>query len=649
MSAAPPAPATTRRWRWAAVALTVLLTAAVTRSAWLCDDAFITFRSVENLMQGHGPVWNTGERVQTYTHPLWFWLLAVARAATGECPTTTMVLSLAIATLAAAWLARGAGTAPAAVAVLLLLLASRAWIDYATSGLETPLSAALVVALLAAATGTDPAARVLRVALATAALALTRLDLLALAAPVCLHAARGLPWRRTVRLAALGLSPLFAWLAFATVYYGTPLPVTASAKAFHHGLPTGELWQRGFTYLVHCAAHDPVTVAALAVALVLGLVRSGQRAIALGLALYGLYVVKVGGDYMLGRFLLPPFAAAAWLLGRAAAGAPARAALTAGLAALALAFVPGLPDVLRPLQPATPPDRSIPDHGLVSERDYYFLEHGLFSPVRSALGPGLVSAMLRQTGHPTRIVGTAGAVGVPGYLAGDLVHLVDPWLLDPSLMRLPIADPQLWRIGHYYRSVPEGYYETIASGENRIRDAGFARFHAAMWTVRTAPLWSAERWRAIWSVWTGAFDADLERFVAGEYRHPPRVEVPLARLAADLPPAASPALPGPFWSDVPQAVCVRRGGIAVPLPAPSQARTVRLHVSHADRYTVQFRRADATVGTATLATIGVPTDCLHANDIPVPDGAAPFDALWIDIPMSPNPVAAAIGRIELLP
>ena len=40
------------------------------RTAWMCDDAFITLRTVDNFVQGYGLVWNVGERVQVYTHPL---------------------------------------------------------------------------------------------------------------------------------------------------------------------------------------------------------------------------------------------------------------------------------------------------------------------------------------------------------------------------------------------------------------------------------------------------------------------------------------------------------------------------------------------------------------------------------------------------
>ncbi|HMX74942.1 MAG TPA: hypothetical protein PKE35_11865, partial [Anaerolineales bacterium] len=52
----------------------------VIRTSWVGDDAIITFRSLENFLHGYGPVFNIGERVQTFTHPLWFLLQAAAGA-----------------------------------------------------------------------------------------------------------------------------------------------------------------------------------------------------------------------------------------------------------------------------------------------------------------------------------------------------------------------------------------------------------------------------------------------------------------------------------------------------------------------------------------------------------------------------------------
>jgi hypothetical protein len=39
--------------------------ALVVRNAWLSDDAYITFRTVDNFIHGYGLTWNVAERVQS--------------------------------------------------------------------------------------------------------------------------------------------------------------------------------------------------------------------------------------------------------------------------------------------------------------------------------------------------------------------------------------------------------------------------------------------------------------------------------------------------------------------------------------------------------------------------------------------------------
>jgi hypothetical protein len=48
----------------------------IARNSWLSDDAYVTFRTVDNFMYGYGLTWNVDERVQVYTHPLWMLLLS---------------------------------------------------------------------------------------------------------------------------------------------------------------------------------------------------------------------------------------------------------------------------------------------------------------------------------------------------------------------------------------------------------------------------------------------------------------------------------------------------------------------------------------------------------------------------------------------
>lgn len=42
---------------------------------WTCDDAFIGFRVIENVLAGFGPIYNVGERAEVYTNPLWMLVL----------------------------------------------------------------------------------------------------------------------------------------------------------------------------------------------------------------------------------------------------------------------------------------------------------------------------------------------------------------------------------------------------------------------------------------------------------------------------------------------------------------------------------------------------------------------------------------------
>ena len=118
------------------VFVTVLL-----RTAWLSDDAYITFRTVDNFLNGHGLRWNVAERVQSYTHPLWMFGVAGLVALTREFYFTVVSASVALSAVAA-WVvaSRVSHSVNAGVLAIAMLVSSKAFVDYSTSGLENPLS-----------------------------------------------------------------------------------------------------------------------------------------------------------------------------------------------------------------------------------------------------------------------------------------------------------------------------------------------------------------------------------------------------------------------------------------------------------------------------------------------------------------------------
>ena len=628
----------------AAVVATLLLVAAMVRCAWLGDDAFITLRTVENVLAGHGAVWNPGERVQTYTHPLWLLLLVPARWLAGDGYAAAIALGLLLSTAAALGLVVRAGLRGAA-AIALLLVGSRAFVEYSTSGLETSLVFALAVLFVRELTGAhEPRRRLLRAAAVAGLLALTRIDLVLLCGPALLAAARGLPLRAAAARLALGLAPFAAWLAFAAFYYGTPLPITAYAKVLHD-IPAGELGAQGLAHLAHGLQHDPVTFAAIALGVGLAFLRPlpGTRALAAGAVLYCGYVVAVGGDFMGTRFYGPPFVVAAALLaGWARTAAPAAvAALAAG--AVVLHLLPGPPGWWS--APANDRPSHAPYRGITDERAFYHPRLGLLSPSRDVPVAGLGSRALAAAGRTRRLVVPTGFVGRFGYVAGPLVHVCDSWLCDPLLMRLP-GHPELmaqphhglqWRVGHYARRIPEGYLETLAHGTNAIADAGLARAYTTLRTVVRAPLLAPERWRALWALWTGAHRGDLERFAATGYLEPPRVRVAAGELGAALP-------AGALWFDDPRVRLVYHGGLAVELAAPTAVRRLPVLLHGGPRYTFRFRAQGRELGSSTV-------DCtqqdwllgLRPHTIAVPADVGTFDELWVDAPTDSETVAALAG------
>jgi len=80
------------------IVLTILVVLFVLHSLLLDftqDDAYISYRYVENFVNGHGLVYNIGERVEGYTNFLWIMLLSIASVAGLPVITVSKVLGVA--------------------------------------------------------------------------------------------------------------------------------------------------------------------------------------------------------------------------------------------------------------------------------------------------------------------------------------------------------------------------------------------------------------------------------------------------------------------------------------------------------------------------------------------------------------------------
>ena len=111
------------------------------------DDAFISFRYAQHLIDGHGLVYNVGERVEGFTNPLWTLLLAgVMGLGFDPVPASAVMGAACMAALAftAAGLAWRLGGPWAAVAAAAMIgFDPQAGLE-SVEGLETALYALLV-------------------------------------------------------------------------------------------------------------------------------------------------------------------------------------------------------------------------------------------------------------------------------------------------------------------------------------------------------------------------------------------------------------------------------------------------------------------------------------------------------------------------
>ncbi|MEM7519004.1 MAG: hypothetical protein AAF368_19035, partial [Planctomycetota bacterium] len=353
-----------------------LLVVVLLRTAWVCDDAFITMRCVDNATNGYGLTFNPVERVQAFTHPLWALLLLAAHYLF-ESAYFELIFAGLVSSLAAMLLLARFSRAPWAWLCLpLLAISSKALIEYSTSGLENSLSYVLLV-LFAAETLRERALNrsAFRLALIASAIGLNRIDLLVMIAP----AMAAFLWQdrswRTLKAIALGFSPLFVWEAFALFYYGFPFPNTAYAK-LGAGIPQDELWTMGRRYFEDSLQRDWVTLPLILAASLCALTRRKEAPIAVGILLYLFYVLRIGGDFMSGRFFAVPLVLSLFLLCRLCAHSGKRWLSLVG-PATALGLLSPTPMLLSGADYTLPREILIGPSGVADERAFYYHGTGL--------------------------------------------------------------------------------------------------------------------------------------------------------------------------------------------------------------------------------------------------------------------------------
>jgi hypothetical protein len=361
-------------------------------------------------------------------------------------------------------------------------------------------------------------------------------------------------WRRELVLIALAGLPLLLWTLASLVYYGLPFPNTAYAKVLKHGFAANIILKMGLDYFCSNARHDPLTMLIIAVAPVVAFwkLQSWQRAFALGVVLYCLYLCKIGGDYVAGRFLSVPFLVAAllvadWLSALRLVGTRSTASPSFQNARDAVERVPTR---FRPsavawtalattaaylwLIPATPlltPWTYGRDLNTLERLKAFYKEQYIvgaqdsravsYSRTLAAWWRNEQRALcgdefLRRDGETLRRgsdkVVKLDAIGQAGYYAGLKIHIVDSaGIADPFLAQLPsvwLATP-----GALTRDVPDGYLDHLRDGVTPIRDPQLNRYYQQIELLtRSRELFSSLRLKTIVAFNLGRYEPLLDAY-----------------------------------------------------------------------------------------------------------------------------------------
>jgi arabinofuranosyltransferase len=487
-------PAEPARRRMARLALGLTLVAfclAAAHVAWLSDDANYTLRSAINFTRGAGITWNPGQRVQVFTHPAWFLAVSAAIACTGEPFVTTILFGLALSVLAVALVLRHAtrwatmGTAALAVC---LLCCSVPFVDFSTAGLENPLAFVLFGALVVVTSrGAEEGHHLRTVSLLMAAIVLTRLDFGIILLPPFFVLFR--PWARS-HLVALwpGAALLGAWSGFALLYFGVLLPTPFYAK-LQTSIALGEYLDRGFIYFHAQALADPsaLLVILLGVAAGLCIAQPALRALAFGVGLYQLYVLYVGGHFMLRQFFAVPVYLAVLLVATACGRVRHRRWFQAAMLGALVGAAP------KSFVRLAEPRLRVPDFaGVSDERGVYYRDFGLLASTR-----GWPAVRTYDSSVPIRKT-MISCVAHERLSRGADVFIVDPCAIgDPFLARLPPSRNVHWRTGHLMREIPARYRPSVVAGQNLFTDPTLRRLYDDVQAATSAKLLSRRRLHAI--------------------------------------------------------------------------------------------------------------------------------------------------------
>jgi len=286
----------------------------IIKFAWMSEDALITLRHVDNFIAGHGAVFNIGERVEGYTHTLWFWIISMFRAV-GLSPKGTLVIpgilfSGAFLYLMFFVLWRNSTRETSINFGGALLIGISSFIDFGTSGLETSLSYLLLAIFAILISKELLLKKPILSGFIVTIMIFTRPDfgiflIFGFFYYLFYYLKKRIKLNTILLFFISSISILTIYEIFRMGYYGAIFPNPFYAKS-----GSSSYFSQGIHYLGDLLSGSSFSLIIM-ISLLAFLTRregkdlSGRIWILTAAFFYGFFVIRGGGDFMHGRFLLP--------------------------------------------------------------------------------------------------------------------------------------------------------------------------------------------------------------------------------------------------------------------------------------------------------------------------------------------------------
>ncbi|MCR5107727.1 MAG: hypothetical protein K6B28_06150 [Lachnospiraceae bacterium] len=508
----------------------VVFTAVIVLLAWQSDDAYHAYIMAKNLVDGNGFVYNVGERASASSCPLFTLIVAFGYLIIRNMFLVSLLICVIFSTTAYSIVVNTfCHTVKQVIITFIVFVSSVSFISYTTSGLENCLLFLLAVLFLKLLLNNEVYDRkkLFIMGILISLIAMTRMDAVLMFVPAILYIylfkRERVSFPKAVLIGFLSLLPFILWEVFSVFYYGFPFPNTAYVK-LGTDIPLPEYLYRGFQYLFITTICDLPVIMVPCFALILIIAVKDIRYISVGagILLYFVYIIYIGGDFMLGRHFTVMFFMSVILLldifdNRSINEIKRKKYEKIYMIAVFLT-------VLFSCTTHVITDQFLYGNrygsNIADERAGYFKYTSLFNNAVSYVKTGemcIRDAWNEEGIDDYRSKGiTSGLLrSIPGisvYYNADM-YLSDLYALgDPFLSKLPAVREDNWRIGHMWREEPEGYGESIIYGGNRLENESLKQYYDVILLITRGDLFDKDRIKAVIDINTGKYDHLIEEY-----------------------------------------------------------------------------------------------------------------------------------------